>query len=328
MFTFLFPFRVLLVSSISSLSAPRYPLPLLIHTHTPRLTLLHTTFTKILSYLMGHNVSSVHGVKSSDFYAPGNAVNEIWVDNVELISRLPFGDSDLGQAGWPLGDWPKIPWHQFLIPLKRDLGAFQNTTMDTSVITPCVTPCVTPLIFGVDSEWASPLFPFSVLLIEFGFGLVFLIAVMVMDGLQTLRGWADCPLRAIPQHHKLQTVVGWAWGYFQLSFYYLLLAIFLMSFGFLMAVSAAPCIEPIEVFRDIMFLQGFMMLPIVLFMICLGCFSKKAVKRRHGDEQCQAAEIWLVQCQFNQPNIPAPPADQSTNVSVDVEKAMGSNSLE
>lgn len=76
---------------------------------------------------MGHNVSAIAGVKSSNFYEQGNAINEIWVDDVELISRLPFGDSDLGQAGWPKGGWPKIPWHQFIIPLKRDLS--QNITM-------------------------------------------------------------------------------------------------------------------------------------------------------------------------------------------------------
>lgn len=76
---------------------------------------------------MGHNVSAIAGVKSSNFYEQGNAINEIWVDDVELISRLPFGDSDLGQAGWPKGGWPKIPWHQFIIPLKRDMP--ENITM-------------------------------------------------------------------------------------------------------------------------------------------------------------------------------------------------------
>lgn len=68
---------------------------------------------------MGHKFSAVHGVKSEDFYQPNNAINEIWVGDLEVVSRLPFGDSDLGQAGWPPGDYPKIPWHQFIIPLKR-----------------------------------------------------------------------------------------------------------------------------------------------------------------------------------------------------------------
>ncbi|KAJ5964228.1 uncharacterized protein N7479_004104 [Penicillium vulpinum] len=70
---------------------------------------------------MGNKVSAVNGVKSDHFYDQGNAVNEIWVGDVEVISRLPFGDSDLEQAGWPPGGFPKIPWHHFIIPMhKRD----------------------------------------------------------------------------------------------------------------------------------------------------------------------------------------------------------------
>jgi hypothetical protein len=83
---------------------------------------LHLIFSPSI---MGHNVSVVKGVKSGNFYEQGNAINEIWVGDVELISRLPFGDSDIGQAGWPPGNWPKIPWHQFIIPLRRDLNAIQ-----------------------------------------------------------------------------------------------------------------------------------------------------------------------------------------------------------
>ncbi|KAL2842784.1 hypothetical protein BJY01DRAFT_248935 [Aspergillus pseudoustus] len=70
---------------------------------------------------MGHKVSAVTGVKSENFVDPGNAINEIWVGNTEVISRLPFGDSDMAQAGWP-----KIPWHNFIIPMKRDLSSFEN----------------------------------------------------------------------------------------------------------------------------------------------------------------------------------------------------------
>ncbi|KAJ5934267.1 hypothetical protein N7466_003814 [Penicillium verhagenii] len=81
---------------------------------------------------MGNNVSSVTGVKSPNFYEQGNGINEIWVKDLEVVSRLPFGDSDLGQAGWPVGGWPKIPWHQFIIPLKRDLaGNIQNNFNET-----------------------------------------------------------------------------------------------------------------------------------------------------------------------------------------------------
>lgn len=89
---------------------------------------------------MGHNVSTVHGVKSDNFYQQGNAINEIWIGDLELIARLPFGDSDLGQAGWPLKNWPKIPWHQFIIPLKRDLHQLNITSGNMSG--PCVRNCV------------------------------------------------------------------------------------------------------------------------------------------------------------------------------------------
>lgn len=77
---------------------------------------------------MGNKVSAVHGVKSDHFYDQGNAVNEIWVGDVEVISRLPFGDSDLEQAGWPPGDFPKIPWHHFIIPMQKRDEASNMTT--------------------------------------------------------------------------------------------------------------------------------------------------------------------------------------------------------
>lgn len=80
---------------------------------------------------MGSKVSVVHGVKSDHFYEQGNGINEIWAGDVEIISRLPFGDSDQEQSGWLAGGVPKIPWHQFIIPLrKRDDG---NMTMQDIV---------------------------------------------------------------------------------------------------------------------------------------------------------------------------------------------------
>ncbi|KAJ5911701.1 uncharacterized protein N7473_001004 [Penicillium subrubescens] len=79
---------------------------------------------------MGHKFSVVKGVKSGNFYEQGNAINEIWVGDFELISRLPFGDSDIGQAGWPPGNWPKIPWHQFIIPLKRGLNTVKCSSLE------------------------------------------------------------------------------------------------------------------------------------------------------------------------------------------------------
>lgn len=75
---------------------------------------------------MGHKFSTVHGVKSSDYSQAGNAINEIWYGDVELVSRLPFGDSDMAQASWHPGDWPKIPWHNFIIPWKRDVLVDSN----------------------------------------------------------------------------------------------------------------------------------------------------------------------------------------------------------
>ncbi|KAL4798059.1 hypothetical protein BDV19DRAFT_386717 [Aspergillus venezuelensis] len=77
---------------------------------------------------MGHKLSAVTGIRSENFTEPGNAINEIWVGNTEIISRLPFGDNDLEQAGWPAGRMPKIPWHNFIIPLKRDLQIVANST--------------------------------------------------------------------------------------------------------------------------------------------------------------------------------------------------------
>ncbi|KAL4963815.1 uncharacterized protein BDV14DRAFT_201542 [Aspergillus stella-maris] len=77
---------------------------------------------------MGHKLSAVTGVRSENFTEPGNAINEIWIGNTEIISRLPFGDNDLEQAGWPAGRMPKIPWHNFIIPLKRDIQVHNNET--------------------------------------------------------------------------------------------------------------------------------------------------------------------------------------------------------
>ncbi|KAL4891667.1 hypothetical protein BDV59DRAFT_61948 [Aspergillus ambiguus] len=68
---------------------------------------------------MGHKLSAVTGAKTDRYYEPGNAINEVWVGDVEIISRLPFGDSETRQASWPEGGWPKIPWRNFVIPMKR-----------------------------------------------------------------------------------------------------------------------------------------------------------------------------------------------------------------
>lgn len=79
---------------------------------------------------MGQRISAVHGVRSENYYEPGNAVNEIWIGNLEIISRLPFGDSDMAQAAWPEGDWPKIPWRPFIIPLKQNTVEARSTDVE------------------------------------------------------------------------------------------------------------------------------------------------------------------------------------------------------
>lgn len=122
------------------------------------------TFIHIYSNPMG-NVSSIHGVKTPDFYAPGNAVNEIWIDKFELVSRLPFGDSDMGQASWPPHDWPKIPWHQFIIPLKRDLETLEHTASITKS-----TDENMYRFFGINWTLFGLSFKWCILLFILGFG--------------------------------------------------------------------------------------------------------------------------------------------------------------
>ncbi|KAJ5656885.1 hypothetical protein N7507_008835 [Penicillium longicatenatum] len=130
---------------------------------------------------MGHNISSINGVKSDNFYEQGNGINEIWVDDLEVISRLPFGDSDLGQAGWPAGNWPKIPWHQFIIPLKRDLNSTSNvkrvnvsnntlTMTETVACCPCLKTYPEIGYFGIYKNWnPSAAVNFGNAIMVFGF---------------------------------------------------------------------------------------------------------------------------------------------------------------
>ncbi|KAJ5636695.1 uncharacterized protein N7484_010008 [Penicillium longicatenatum] len=130
---------------------------------------------------MGHNISSINGVKSDNFYEQGNGINEIWVDDLEVISRLPFGDSDLGQAGWPAGNWPKIPWHQFIIPLKRDLNSTSNvkrvnvsnntlTMTETVACCPCLKTYPEIGYFGIYKNWnPSAAVNFGNAMMAFGF---------------------------------------------------------------------------------------------------------------------------------------------------------------
>ncbi|KAJ5543416.1 hypothetical protein N7535_005843 [Penicillium sp. DV-2018c] len=113
---------------------------------------------------MGNKVSAVRGVKSDHFYNQGNAINEIWVGDVEIISRLPFGDSDLEQAGWPIGGFPKIPWRHFIIPMhKRDevtnmttehTAGDRNITINWTISAGCDTMPKDGLF-----EWFTRIFP-------------------------------------------------------------------------------------------------------------------------------------------------------------------------
>ncbi|KAK2809391.1 hypothetical protein FQN50_003850 [Emmonsiellopsis sp. PD_5] len=97
---------------------------------------------------MGNKVSAVHGVRSPNFYEPGNAVNEIWVGDLEVVSRLPFGDSDMAQAAWPKNDYPKIPWRPFIIPLR---AAFDRVIKSRSL----------PSITSPESGWMPALRDFA-----------------------------------------------------------------------------------------------------------------------------------------------------------------------
>jgi hypothetical protein len=81
---------------------------------------------------MGNRISAVNGVRSPNFFQPGNAVNEIWLGDVEIISRLPFGDSEMAQAGWPKGDYPKLPWRPFIIPLRAAVAKTTDTIASAS----------------------------------------------------------------------------------------------------------------------------------------------------------------------------------------------------
>ncbi|PWY95560.1 hypothetical protein BO94DRAFT_129988 [Aspergillus sclerotioniger CBS 115572] len=82
---------------------------------------------------MGQKLSAIHGVKSEDYDKPGNAINEVWLGNVEVISRLPFADSDMAQAAWPKGQFPKIPWHNFIIPWKRSASAVERAVESSAI---------------------------------------------------------------------------------------------------------------------------------------------------------------------------------------------------
>ncbi|KAJ5183347.1 hypothetical protein N7492_000963 [Penicillium capsulatum] len=127
---------------------------------------------------MGQNVSAIHGVKSDNFYQQGNAINEIWIGDLELIARLPFGDSDLGQAGWPPKNWPKIPWHQFVIPLKRDMTSFNASIClsNGTFARACRCTCDGPIAATTPHPWWFRwCFTIGLELTVIGFGFIFVL---------------------------------------------------------------------------------------------------------------------------------------------------------
>lgn len=154
---------------------------------------------------MGHKFSVVSGVKSENFYQQGNAINEIWLGDVELISRLPFGDSDLEQSGWPVGSWPKIPWHQFIIPLKRDLHTNPHSSMSSNSSLNCYAALLAeyemPLHY-LDSCWNKYLLSFlGALFAAIGFAMAFRAAKFLAEASKELSRWPRIRVQVIPREH-------------------------------------------------------------------------------------------------------------------------------
>ncbi|KAJ5678332.1 uncharacterized protein N7477_003965 [Penicillium maclennaniae] len=154
---------------------------------------------------MGHKVSVVGGVKSDNFYQQGNAINEIWLGDVELISRLPFGDSDLEQAGWPAGSWPKIPWHQFIIPLKRDLHPIPYSTMSRNSSRDCYVALLAEYEMPLhcrETLWNKNLISFlGAHLTVLGFVMAFIAAKKLSEASKELSRWWKVRVQVIPREH-------------------------------------------------------------------------------------------------------------------------------
>ncbi|KAJ5121932.1 hypothetical protein N7448_003065 [Penicillium atrosanguineum] len=154
---------------------------------------------------MGHKFSVVGGVKSENFYQQGNAINEIWLGDVEIISRLPFGDSDLEQSGWPAGGWPKIPWHQFIIPLKRDLHTITNSTMSRNTSLDCYAALQAEHdlpIACLFSSWSESLVVFfGALFTCLGFMMAFVAAKQMAEASKALSRWSRIRVQVIPREY-------------------------------------------------------------------------------------------------------------------------------
>lgn len=122
---------------------------------------------------MGNKLSTVNGVKSPNFFEPGNGVNEIWIGDVEIISRLPFGDSDMAQAAWHKGEYPKIPWRPFIIPLRATFDKMKRSVSVPDSETSGWWSAIEDWVAAID--WSCILFGFSVV-----FGVISLLIAIAL----------------------------------------------------------------------------------------------------------------------------------------------------
>ncbi|KAJ5586860.1 uncharacterized protein N7459_002625 [Penicillium hispanicum] len=183
---------------------------------------------------MGNKISAVNGVKSDHFYEQGNAINEIWLGDVELISRLPFGDSDLGQAGWPPGNWPKIPWHQFIIPLKRELAQNSTTTMPNDNTCTCVRQFPQTGYFGMYKSWPGPVAEFfGTVLAGLGFFLCLALIMTADQRQQYLRTLLRPAVRLSGENRLPAALRKWHWTWFMST-------VVFFTIGFIFIVLALP----------------------------------------------------------------------------------------
>jgi hypothetical protein len=239
---------------------------------------------------MGHKFSAVHGVKSDNFYQQGNAINEIWIDDVELISRLPFGDSDLEQAGWPPGSWPKIPWHQFVIPLKRNLDTAIKAPMSVNSTT-CNCPALPAEYHLPDTgplSIANALSPGWAFLL--GCTCILVGLLMCIRGLidlhkarATLRVWERVRVRVFPFEYIPDRVKRYFWVTLGFDGFAVSWGILLVCVGVpftirgIQGVSANSLFLP-SVFFAVGFITGLSILSVIYLVICLR-WALKAIRQ-------------------------------------------------
>lgn len=239
---------------------------------------------------MGHKFSAINGVKSDNFYSQGNAINEIWIGNVELISRLPFGDSDRGQAGWPPGSWPKIPWHQFVIPLKRDMELI-NTTV--SIVGNNIT--VTDVV-QIVAAWQSLEFAFGGLFVTLANAL--LLTILFSPSLRALKQTMTsiCRNKSFPtsevwiqqmrlaQPHPWLAVFSWLYSFTGTERYAAPVAACGLAVGFPLLFSVAEMIEPFKPFCWTLLTGSIgLVLLVPLHIVCVGFAIWQALEKVRED---------------------------------------------